>query len=147
MRKKKKFKLYIKEDNIVKFQFVIHVGVSSQANCLKIENRAYGTGYTRKDICERCPEDDNTCDNALIATDIDVNKLCCEINNSGICEADVSNNAGRYLCEYTFYQSLCIQKSQTLFIHVPDCNIYTPCLTAQGLYFIICHLFGIVAKS
>ncbi|XP_034936171.1 pyroglutamyl-peptidase 1 [Chelonus insularis] len=120
--------------------FLIHVGVSHMASCITIETAAHSSGYTREDITQKYPIEchDSVC--KLIETGIDVNKMCIELNKSGICAACVSKNAGRYLCEYTYYQSLNIQPKRTLFIHVPDRMVYPCTVTAQALYFIITYL-------
>jgi hypothetical protein len=34
----------------------------------------------------------------------------------------VSDDAGRFLCEYIYYQSLFIDPKRTVFIHIPDSN-------------------------
>lgn len=39
----------------------------------------------------------------------------------------------RYLCEYTYYTSLSIDNTRTLFVHVPDTQIYSSEQTARGL--------------
>ncbi|XP_008551584.1 pyroglutamyl-peptidase 1 [Microplitis demolitor] len=121
--------------------FVIHVGVSAAAKCLTIENKAHGTGYSRKDIKECCPCEDGDEDcKKFMTTEIDVDNICEEVNKKGVCKACVSDNAGRYLCEYTYYQSLRVQCKRTIFVHVPDFNVYPTSLTAQGLDTIVCHL-------
>ncbi|RVE41656.1 hypothetical protein evm_013695 [Chilo suppressalis] len=39
----------------------------------------------------------------------------------------------RYLCEYIYYTSLSIDNSCTLFVHVPDMEVYSSEQTARGL--------------
>ena len=34
----------------------------------------------------------------------------------------ISNDAGRFLCEYLYYQSLFIDPKRTVFIHIPELN-------------------------
>lgn len=113
------------------------MGVRKDARCLMIERRAHATGYVRGDINDKCPTDASPC---VLETGIDVEQLCREINDKSIangCKACVSNDAGRYLCEFIFYQSLCIQPERTLFVHVPDSDVYESRVTAGGLYDII----------
>lgn len=121
---------------------VIHVGVSHKANCLTIENVAHSTGYKQPDIHNKCPDERCVLPRAL-KTCIDVNTLCDCVNkntNESGCTACVSHDAGRYLCEYIFYQSLNIGTEKTLFVHVPDLHVYSSTQTSKGLYDIIYFL-------
>lgn len=89
-----------------------------------------------------CPDETNIKCNVL-ETDIDVKELCDYVNKNyekHKCEVCLSNDAGRYLCEYIFYQSLAIESSKALFVHVPDFDKYSSIQTAKGLYDILCYL-------
>lgn len=118
------------------------MGVSHKAECLTIECRAYNNGYQRCDIHAKYPDNmDTEC--KILETGIDTNELCDSLNKNcakSSCQACVSCDAGRYLCEYIFYQSLSIDPTKTLFVHVPDLEKYTSAQTAKGLYEILCHL-------
>ncbi|KAF7395378.1 hypothetical protein HZH68_009428 [Vespula germanica] len=131
-------KLWQEHDPII----VIHVGVSYKASCLTIEHVAHSTGYVRPDIDGKCPNEICTvCQ--ILKTDINVNKLCDSINENSKesgCKACISHDAGRYLCEYIFYQSLNIGTQKTLFVHVPDLHVYSSMQTSKGLYDIIYFL-------
>lgn len=121
---------------------VLHVGVSHKAECLTIEHHACSSGYQRSDINNKCPDEtDIECN--VIETGVDIDGLCSNMNKncdrSG-CKACISQDAGRYLCEYTFYQSLAVEPSKTLFIHVPDFDKYSSIQTAKGLYDILSYL-------
>lgn len=101
---------------------VVHVGVSGVAEELTIETIAHNEGYKRHDITENTAPSQcylkNGCD--CLSTGFDVEKLCKEINESScLAMAVQSNDAGRYLCEYTFYASLSEKTSCVSFIHVP----------------------------
>ncbi|EFN81322.1 Pyroglutamyl-peptidase 1 [Harpegnathos saltator] len=121
---------------------VVHVGVSHKAECLTIECRAHNNGYQRIDIHAKYPDEtDMEC--KILETGIDTNELCNNINKNSTksgYKACISCDAGRYLCEYIFYQSLLINPTKTLFVHVPDFNKYTSAQTAKGLYDILCNL-------
>lgn len=104
-------------------ELVVHVGVSPIANEVTFETVAHNNGYKAADISgnsapSQCYDPDNGDD--CLKTHIDVDKLCNDVNQKG-CLAMVtkSYNAGRYLCEYTFYASLCQNASRTIFVHVP----------------------------
>lgn len=119
---------------------MVHVGVARNGECLTIESQAHSTGYQRKDICGRQPDEVNITP-CVLQPEMDIKKICEAVNanskNTG-CKADISHDAGRYLCEYTFYQSLCIKPSCVLFVHVPDFHKYNSVQTAHGLLDILC---------
>ncbi|XP_043482098.1 pyroglutamyl-peptidase 1 [Leptopilina heterotoma] len=122
--------------------FVLHLGVSHLAKCLTIECRACNKGYDRPDVNNKLLND-NENDEKTLKTTIDVDSLCSYVNNNSSnsgCTACISKEAGRYLCEYIFYNSLNIDSERALFIHVPDFNIYSTDRTVKGIYDIICHL-------
>lgn len=116
--------------------------MSHKAECLTIEYHAHSSGYKRIDICNECPNKvDSPC--KVLKTKIDIEKLCDKVNKNSEkngCNACISQDAGRYLCEYTFYQSLSIEPMRTLFVHVPDFNKYPSVQTAKGLYDILRYL-------
>ncbi|XP_011314413.1 pyroglutamyl-peptidase 1 [Fopius arisanus] len=117
--------------------FIVHLGVSHKAKCLTIESGACSSGYTRKDVVEKCPSDSEmTC--TRLDVGFDVNEICRIVGNEYDCVACVSNDAGRYLCEFTLYQSLLIKPHRTLFIHVPDFDVYSANENARGIFSIIC---------
>lgn len=120
---------------------VLHVGVSKSARCLTIESQAHGMGYVRMDVCNRQPDETKIFPQVL-RTQFDIKEICGVINEKSQlngCRAQVSHDAGRYLCEYIFYQSLSIKPSNTMFIHVPDFDTYSSLQTAQGLFDILCY--------
>ena len=113
------------------------------AKCLTLESKAVSKGYSRKDVNNQICVSEDIFQDEVLKTHIDVHSICEYINTytatSG-CEACVSENAGRYLCEYIFYNSLNIDPARTIFIHVPDLDVYSSVQTAKGLYDIICYL-------
>ncbi|XP_034172373.1 pyroglutamyl-peptidase 1 [Osmia lignaria lignaria] len=118
---------------------VLHVGVSSKAKSLTIECCAHSNGYLRQDTSDKCPDESNI-KPKILETKINVNKICSAINENSECNACISHDAGRYLCEYIFYKSLQIDPMKTLFIHVPDFDQYSSIQTAKGLHDILCYL-------
>lgn len=124
------------------FQIVLHVGVSHKAESLTIECHARSNGYDRFDVDKKCPNETSIECNVL-KTGIDVKELCDNVNKNcekHECGACLSYDAGRYLCEYIFYQSLAVESTKTLFVHVPDFDKYSSTQTAKGLYDILCYL-------
>ncbi|XP_053976004.1 pyroglutamyl-peptidase 1 [Hylaeus volcanicus] len=121
---------------------VLHVGVSHKADCLTIECCAHSNGYVRKDIYDKCP-DESTIPDQILKTGINVDTICDKVNkhsNKTKCNACISYDAGRYLCEYIFYKSLQINSTKTLFVHVPDFHKYSSLQTAKGLHHILCYM-------
>ncbi|CAL1688542.1 unnamed protein product [Lasius platythorax] len=121
---------------------VLHVGVSHKAESLTIECHARSNGYDRFDVDKKCPNETSIECNVL-KTGIDVKELCDNVNKNcekHECGACLSYDAGRYLCEYIFYQSLAVESTKTLFVHVPDFDKYSSTQTAKGLYDILCYL-------
>lgn len=122
---------------------VLHVGVSCKAESLTIECHARNNGYDRSDIDSKCPDETSIIERNVLETGVDVEELCDNVNKNcerHECGACFSDDAGRYLCEYIYYQSLAIEPTRTLFVHVPDFDKYSSTQTARGLYDILCYL-------
>ncbi|KAL1451341.1 hypothetical protein WDU94_005728 [Cyamophila willieti] len=122
---------------------VIHVGVSGVAEKITIESCGNGDQYEKPDVYDKMPCDflckaANVCDatdsSLEIQTELDLNDLVkqfelkkhdlgkllnVDISKVGI---ELSCDAGRYLCEYIYYTSLCMDKARCVFIHVPPIN-------------------------
>lgn len=121
---------------------IVHVGLSNEAKCLKIESQACSKGYKETDVHNKCPTEQDIVEE-ILKTDFDTEKICQIVNESFHetgCKASISNDAGRYLCEYIYYNSLSLKEPQVLFVHVPDLDVYPSTKTAQGLLQIIVHL-------
>ncbi|XP_008195874.1 pyroglutamyl-peptidase 1 [Tribolium castaneum] len=116
----KKIHLMWKEYNPA---LVIHVGVSALADKITLETCAHKEGYTRLDVFGQKPvkgtECSAQCAEKYLKAGINVNDICEHLNCNVSTKACVSENAGRYLCEYVFYTSLSIDKDKAMFIHVP----------------------------
>jgi len=115
------------------------------ATSLTIECHAHSNGYKRIDVDNKCPDESNIECN-ILKTSIDVKGLCNIMDNNSEkseCSVCISHNAGRYLCEYTYYQSLFIDSTRVLFVHVPDLDKYSSTQTAKGLYDILSCLINL----
>lgn len=101
------------------------------------------------DVDDKCP--DETCTECcVLTTQINVKELCHNINKNfeeHKCKACLSDNAGRYLCEYIYYKSLSINQAKTLFVHVPDLCKSSSMHTAKGLYNILSCLIKTLKHS
>ncbi|CAL7946680.1 unnamed protein product [Xylocopa violacea] len=127
---------------------VMHCGVSGKAQCLTIEGCARSNGYRRPDIYDKRPDESNI-EFQVLETKVNVKQICDIINDNTSktkCNACISYDAGRYLCEYIFYKSLRIASNRTLFVHVPDFDQYSSAQTAKGLYDILCYILRDVRK-
>lgn len=128
----------------VKPDLVIHVGVSKEAKAITLEQQAHNDGYKRLDILEKCPSNMCCVDGAndCIRSDIDMEKVCSDVNESAItAKAVVSHDPGRYLCDFSYFVSLHIDKSKSAFVHVPPLNKpYSGQELAEGLEQVICSI-------
>ena len=106
--------------------FVVHVGVSSLAKKVTLECLAHNDGYDKPDV-KACYPHENCClpSGSLVEkTCLDLEKVCSSVNMTseeqslGV-EACLSEDAGRYLCDFSYYKSLHKMKGKSLFIHVP----------------------------
>lgn len=104
----------------------IHVGVHGES-FLSLESQASRTGYTYEDNTKSCPVDNKHSRDGpdFICTELCLHKVKEEFNTISPVEglkAEVSNCAGKFICEYTYYTSLVHDtqcRQRTLFIHVP----------------------------
>ncbi|XP_077472032.1 pyroglutamyl-peptidase 1-like [Stigmatopora argus] len=103
-------------------QLVVHVGVSGLASTVTLEQCGHNKGYKRLDNCCFCPashscmEDGPDCISSLL----DMDRVCESVNGSDIgVTVSVSKDAGRYLCDFTYYSSLFLGHGRSAFVHVP----------------------------
>ncbi|XP_035643630.1 pyroglutamyl-peptidase 1-like [Oncorhynchus keta] len=103
-------------------QLVVHVGVSGIATTVTLEKCGHNHGYKRVDNCSFCPDSQCCLDGGPDCIDsvIDMDLVCKRVNSSRLGVAvSVSKDAGRYLCDYTYYTSLYLGKGRSAFVHVP----------------------------
>ncbi|XP_014209385.1 pyroglutamyl-peptidase 1 [Copidosoma floridanum] len=128
---------------------ILNVGVSAAATCLTIEKHACSKGYFKPDVFNQCPKEYDV-DHVVLKSNCETQEVCKIINECSDeinCKAKISNDAGRYLCEYIYYQSLALGAPQVLFVHVPEERVYTSEQTAQGLLKIILYLIECVTNA
>ncbi|CAG9830088.1 unnamed protein product [Diabrotica balteata] len=119
---------------------VVHVGVSSEATKITIEKCANRDGYNICDSAGLIHPSGLACTDGsdCIFTEIDIEAVQNSVNNTGKLQSCVSDNAGRYLCEFIYYTSLNVDPSRTLFVHVPPLNMpYSAQELSDGLLEII----------
>lgn len=103
-------------------QLVVHVGVSGLAKKVTLEQCGHNKGYKRLDNCNFCPASSCCMESGpdCISSVLDMETVCKRVRESGIDVAvTVSKDAGRYLCDYTYYTSLYLGQGRSAFIHVP----------------------------
>ncbi|TNM97844.1 hypothetical protein fugu_014090 [Takifugu bimaculatus] len=103
-------------------QLVVHVGVSGIATAVTLEQCGHNKGYTRLDNCSFCPASQCCMENGpdCIKSVLDMQTICKTLNESNLgVTLSVSKDAGRYLCDYTYYTSLHLGRGCCAFIHVP----------------------------
>ncbi|XP_023833465.1 pyroglutamyl-peptidase 1-like [Salvelinus sp. IW2-2015] len=103
-------------------QLVVHVGVSGIATTVTLEKCGRNHGYKRVDNCSFCPDSQCCMEGGPECIDsvIDMDLVCKRVNSSRLGVAvSVSKDAGRYLCDYTYYTSLYLGNGRSAFVHVP----------------------------
>ncbi|KAL2097083.1 hypothetical protein ACEWY4_006290 [Coilia grayii] len=103
-------------------ELVVHVGVSGMATSVTLEQCGHNHGYNRLDNCNFCPYSQCCIDQGpdCIMSVIDMDSVCKIVNTSRLGVAfSVSKDAGRYLCDYTYYTSLYLGNRRCAFVHVP----------------------------
>ncbi|XP_061797680.1 pyroglutamyl-peptidase 1-like [Nerophis lumbriciformis] len=103
-------------------QLVVHVGVSGLASTVTLEQCGHNKGYRRLDNCSFCPASQCCMEEGpdCISSVLDMDTVCRRVGHSGLGVAvSVSKDAGRYLCDYTYYSSLFLSNGRSAFIHVP----------------------------
>ncbi|XP_076267650.1 pyroglutamyl-peptidase 1 [Rhynchophorus ferrugineus] len=145
------------EENVPKLwkefnpKLVIHVGVSSYTNQIQIETRAHRSGYQRNDVSSVCPKNCTAgCDDGkeCIETGLCPKTISKRLASLLNIETTISNNAGRYLCEFIYYTSLSIDEKRTLFVHVPPLDKpFTKEELAMALEIIVKCGIGLVNKN
>ena len=104
---------------------VVHVGVSSIAQDLTLEQLAHNDGYVKVDAAGKLNHCSYCCKNGPpnITSELRMDLVCHSVNQSecGVI-AVLSTDPGRYLCDFIYYTSLHQDKSKVAFIHVPPLN-------------------------
>ena len=91
-----------------------------------MERLAHNDGYDKPDVEDNCPAGECCVPGAAAVqtTCLDLERVCSEVNTASLqaglgVEACVSEDAGRYLCDFVYCKSLVSMAGRSLFIHVP----------------------------
>ena len=100
----------------------IHVGVSPYTT-IKLERCGRNFGYFGRDIHGQVPSNGVCKDDGSeeIRTSINLESVCemiTKVDKSGV-EVGISEDAGRYLCDFIYYSSLHLGRCPVVFVHVP----------------------------
>ncbi|XP_059474317.1 pyroglutamyl-peptidase 1-like [Neocloeon triangulifer] len=117
-------------------ELVIHVGVSNVASSITLETQAYKSGYKQTDNCGRLPVSgcNCLCETECLQSTLDVPSISTTVTEKDGVPVCISKDAGRYLCEFSYFSSLSQDKSKAIFIHVPELNKpYTANELAKGI--------------
>ncbi|CAJ0571479.1 unnamed protein product, partial [Mesorhabditis spiculigera] len=108
---------------------IIHVGVHPVKKTIKFEQQSFGDGYCRGDVAEKLPDNgmapNCTVHGAELRSGINCLDLAERVTGAtrekhpGL-TIMASEDPGRYLCGFSFYISLCHDKSKALFVHIPE---------------------------
>lgn len=108
---------------------VVHFGVASGAHCVRVEmqavnRKAASIADVDGQLCDAATIDPRYPLDAALTTSVDAHRLAAALNGQGVL-AEVSDDAGRYVCNATYFQSLAWLATvgvevPCLFVHVPD---------------------------
>uniref|UniRef100_A0A6J0SM35 Pyroglutamyl-peptidase 1-like protein isoform X1 n=2 Tax=Pogona vitticeps TaxID=103695 RepID=A0A6J0SM35_9SAUR len=102
-------------------KLMIHIGLApTSKGTIILEQWGKNKGYKDKDVCGFCPEDGCCISEGpeKIESLINMKTVWKNLQLEGI-DVVFSRDAGRYLCDYTYYISLYYGKRRAAFIHVP----------------------------
>lgn len=105
----------------------VHVGVSSNKN-VKLEKYGRNSGYLIPDTegsyptHTQCVQHGPECLRTLFDLEYVLSLLKSKSSGQPQMEFGISENAGRYLCDYIYYSSLYLNACPVVFIHVPPLN-------------------------
>ncbi|XP_053320345.1 pyroglutamyl-peptidase 1-like protein [Spea bombifrons] len=123
----------------MKPQLSVHVGMMSSSDAIALEQCARNKGYTERDLSGTHPQG-GCClleGPEIIQSAVNMKSVCKNISRPGV-DVIHSRDAGRYLCEYTYYISLFYGNGRAVFIHVPPLTkSFTAEEMAQTLQLII----------
>ncbi|XP_064474454.1 pyroglutamyl-peptidase 1-like isoform X2 [Ornithodoros turicata] len=101
----------------------VHCGMNANADALTLEKVANNGGYGSVDNVGACPQGGlctvECASDLLLCTRLDVDAVCKRLQEDKLdVPVKVSQDAGRFLCEFIYFTSLKINQS-TVFVHVP----------------------------
>ncbi|XP_075720732.1 pyroglutamyl-peptidase 1 isoform X2 [Rhinoderma darwinii] len=135
----------------VAVQLIVHVGVSGMASAITLEKCGHNKGYQGLDNRQFCPDKQCCVEGGpeCLQSSIDMDVVCERISAAGLdVQFTVSTDAGRYLCDFTYYTSLYESHGKSVFIHVPPLGKpYTAAQLGRALQTILQVILDMVEQS
>ncbi|KAM9620378.1 pyroglutamyl-peptidase 1 isoform 1-T3 [Morphnus guianensis] len=132
-------------------QLVVHVGVSGMATTVTLEKCGHNVGYKGLDNCRFCPGSQCCVEGGPECIDsiIDMDTVCKRVSALGLdVTVTISKDAGRYLCDFTYYTSLYQSRGRSAFVHVPPLGKpYTAEQLGRALQAIIEEMLDVLEHS
>ncbi|EPQ12452.1 Pyroglutamyl-peptidase 1 [Myotis brandtii] len=132
-------------------QLVVHVGVSGMATTVTLEKCGHNKGYKGLDNCRFCPGSQCCVEDGPESIDsvIDMDAVCKRVTTLGLdVSVTISQDAGRYLCDFTYYTSLYQSHGRSAFVHVPPLGKpYNADQLGRALRAIIEEMLGVLEQS
>uniref|UniRef100_A0A672JI19 Pyroglutamyl-peptidase I like n=1 Tax=Salarias fasciatus TaxID=181472 RepID=A0A672JI19_SALFA len=114
---------YVKSKSLIihSLQFAVHLGVARGSSIVLLEQRGKNSGYRDRDVCGFCPESHCCIEGGPEKLDsvIDMRRVSKQFGQPGM-EVIYSRDAGRYLCDFTYYCSLYHGQRRAALVHVPS---------------------------
>lgn len=131
-------------------QLVVHVGVSGMATTVTLEKCGHNKGYKGLDNCRFCPGSQCCVEDGPESIDsvIDMDAVCERVTTLGLdVSVTISQDAGRYLCDFTYYTSLYRGRGRSAFVHVPPLGKpYNADQLGRALRAIIEEMLGVLEQ-
>lgn len=132
-------------------QLVVHVGVSGMATTVTLEKCGHNKGYKGLDNRHFCPGSQCCVEDGPESIDsvIDMDAVCERLTSLGLdVTVTISQDAGRYLCDFTYYTSLYQGHGRSAFVHVPPLGKpYNADQLGRALRVIIAEMLGVLEQS
>jgi pyroglutamyl-peptidase len=124
---------YFEQTHVASDHISIHFGVNSFAKSFLIEKNAYNQlDFSIPDMCGFAPRaqciDENYVLDRPKQTDFDIDGIVKALQEEDGFSVSVSEDPGRYCCNYIYYQALVRQSSlgqpkRSVFVHVPPFSV------------------------
>ncbi|KAH0483709.1 MAG: hypothetical protein KVP17_001449 [Porospora cf. gigantea B] len=119
---------------LVKAPLVVHVGYSYKAACVSIEMFGRTGPYVKPDEDGELPP--LVCEPQTHKTVFDVDRMVSILKGAGVA-AEVSQDAGLFLCEYVYSRALEANQGRAIFVHVPKAEVLDESQTSTAIGIII----------
>ncbi|XP_035744922.1 pyroglutamyl-peptidase 1 [Egretta garzetta] len=121
------------------------------ATTVTLEQCGHNAGYQGLDNCDFCPDSQCCVEGGpdFIDSVIDMDAVCKRVSALGLdVMVTTSIDAGRYLCDFTYYASLHQSRGRSAFIHVPPLGRpYTAEQLGRALQAIIEEMLDVLEHS